>query len=280
MILIIKHMNELRNYILKNPISLSGTNKKNIIDLDSRVINNLKEFGKFEIPENIKTIYDLLIYCDEKNGVCDFHGCNNKKKLRCGRKWVLNQFCSRKCSSLWFSEKQKLDNTCKKMTSDSMKSMREKLSIIVSEKIKSGTFTPGVTNSWCYSKIEVLINDKIVKVRSSWEALFYIVNPNLLYEKIRIEYFDSVKNKKRIYLVDFCDPIEKILYEIKPTKGEKLFENKKQKAEEWCLNNGYSFVCISEEWVIQNYKKNLLQGQPQIEKISSKLEKMIKNSTK
>jgi very-short-patch-repair endonuclease len=266
----------LNRYIIKNSRSLSVLNSEKIKDFDKRVIYNIKNTGLFFIPDHIKNVYDLLIYCDPNGGKCGLVGCDNKKKLKSGRRWILNDFCSRSCSDTNFSSAQKDNNTSKRMTKDTKENMRRKLSRIVSEKIKSGVFTPGATNSWCHSKIEVLIKGKIFKVRSSWEALFFILNPNFLYENIRIEYLDTRNNKIRNYIVDFCDTEKKVLYEIKPSNKEKDSIDKRKAAEEWCEYNGYSFVYITEDWIVSNYNPDVLKLQPEANKILERIDKTIK----
>lgn len=45
--------------------------------------------------------------------------------------------------------------------------------------ILNGTFTPNVTNSWAKSRCYI----DTIPFRSSWEVLFYVLNPKLKYEK-------------------------------------------------------------------------------------------------
>ena len=64
------------------------------------------------------------------------------------------------------------------MTEESIKAAKEKLS----NTIKNGKFTPNVTNSWCHSKISIGINEtQKISVRSSWEALFLLLNKEKIY---------------------------------------------------------------------------------------------------
>jgi len=269
-------MEKLREYIEKNRTKLSGTGKKEIPDIDDRVIRNLKEIGGFKIPENILNIYDLLLYLDENGGRCSLEGCSNNKKIKSGRKWILNDFCSYECSCLSFSKKQTFDNTSKRMTKESKESMREKLSHIVRQKILDGKFTPCVTNSWARSKINVLIKGTVYKVRSSWEAFFYILNPNLIYESLRITYFDPNKGIYRNYIVDFFDPEGRKLYEIKPNSRMDFCISKKEAADKWCSENKFDFIYITEEWLKKNYDRSLIIDQPDFLKISRLIEKSLK----
>jgi hypothetical protein len=269
-------MEKINNFIKKNLRTISFANSKKIPDFDSRVINNIKEIGKIDLPENICTVYDLLLYVDGDNGKCKLEECKNSKKIKAGRKWVLNDFCSNECSSLSFSRKQKINNTSKKMTDESRKRMGSKISSLLKEKIKNGSFTPGVTNSWSRSKINVLINGNIFSVRSSWEAFFYVLNPFLVYESIRVQYFDTKSKSYRNYIVDFLDPVNRKLYEIKPKKKIESCENKEKAATDWCRKNGFIFVYITEEWIRKNYDRNLIKDQPEFSKISERIEKSLK----
>ena len=121
--------------------------------------------------------------------------------------------------------------------------------------IKEGKFTPHITNSWANSrcKLKVLGFDKLY--RSSWDAAFQILNPNCQYEKLRIEY--SVGNKTRIYIVDFIDTENKIIYEIKPNacKDNSINILKEEAALNWCKQNNYKYESINDEYFLKNAKK-------------------------
>jgi hypothetical protein len=132
---------------------------------------------------------------------------------------------------------------------------RERIKINNSIKMKnlilSGKFVPPVTNSWSFSRI--IINN--IPFRSSWEAVFYILNPTLEYEKVVIPYM--VNNIKKNYIVDFVDHIDKIIYEIKPkaTKQNAINLIKEKAALKWAKKNKYEYVCISNEYFEQNANK-------------------------
>jgi hypothetical protein len=135
---------------------------------------------------------------------------------------------------------------------ETKKQTKEKLSRILKNKIKNGEFTPQITNSWCHSRIEI----HEIPFRSCWEAAFYILNPNLEYEKIRIPYIDENGNEK-IYITDFLNHIDKKIYEIKPKSVKNTLKNilKEKAAIEWCNNNGYEYICISDEFFVENAHK-------------------------
>lgn len=62
--------------------------------------------------------------------------------------------------------------------------------------------------------------------------------------------------KNNIYIIDFVDFQNKILYEIKPD-SEKLNEKnlaKFEAAKNWAKNNGYIFEIITEKWFQDNLK--------------------------
>ena len=145
------------------------------------------------------------------------------------------------------------------------------------ERIASGAFTPPVTNSWCKSRLVVEIQGKSVPCRSSWDAAFHIVNPNFLYEDVRISYtFDG---RERNYIVDFHDSDNRILYEIKPdcNKSEPIVIAKEAAALEWCDKNGYKFEFVSESWFFENRERwsQASKQQPQGELIERRLKQFL-----
>ena len=123
------------------------------------------------------------------------------------------------------------------------------------EKIRKGEFIPNVTNSWSNSKVVCNINEKEIKFRSTWEAFFNIVNPNLIYEKIIIPYI--FKGENHNYIVDFVDYDNKQIYEVKPN-SEKIKEKniiKREYAIKWCEKNNYHYNIIDDEWFNVNFIK-------------------------
>ena len=127
---------------------------------------------------------------------------------------------------------------------------RKKLSQKMKDKILKGEFTPNIHNS--RTNWKSIVDD--MKFRSSWEATFFILNPLVEYEKIRIPYY--IENKRKIYITDFVDGENRIIYEIKPSthNDDKRFLVKRSAAESWCKNNGYSFVVISEDYFMDRWK--------------------------
>ena len=82
------------------------------------------------------------------------------------------------------------------------------------------------------------------------------------YEKLRIPYFDTSKQKIRNYIIDFIDFNNKKVYEIKPKRCIDLRENpeKIKSLEKWCFENGFQMEIISEDYFEKNQlKTSLLQ---------------------
>lgn len=132
-------------------------------------------------------------------------------------------------------------------------------SLYMKEKIKSGEFTPNITNSWTHWNFShILKNGKVIKFRSSWEYAFWIIKSKdceIEYEKTRIEY--KLNGEKKIYITDFTDEKNRVIYEIKPKSNtlSKKFSSKVKFAEEWCKRNDYTFKIISEDWFSNNIEK-------------------------
>lgn len=120
-------------------------------------------------------------------------------------------------------------------------------SILMKEKIKRGEFTPHISNSWTHWDAKVKIDGKVRKFRSSWEACFAVCNPHLKYEVIRIPY----QNNTRIYIGDFYDDVNRVLYEIKPISTYNIQINKLTDAIQYCLDNKIKFIWINENNILQ-----------------------------
>lgn len=125
---------------------------------------------------------------------------------------------------------------------------KRKKSEMMKRKILNGEFTP-VTNNrnthW-----ESSYNG--VKFRSSWECLYYSLNPNAEYEKLRIRY--SLDGNEYVYIVDFIDHEKRVVCEVKP---KSMMKDKKTQAkisalECWCDKNGYKMLIFDENYIIEN----------------------------
>jgi ribosomal protein L37AE/L43A len=147
---------------------------------------------------------------------------------------------------------------------------RKNLSCIMKNKILNGEFTPCITNSWTNWSSFVELNGETKKFRSNWEAVFWLLNKNLEYEKTRIPY--KFKNENKIYILDFTDVKNRILYEIKPN-SELYTEKVKSKfkyCSKWCNENEWEFKIISDEWFEVNAGKIDYFQHPQLKKSMKK----------
>ena len=113
---------------------------------------------------------------------------------------------------------------------------------IMKQKILNGEFTPAVRNSRTHWTAQ--LNGK--KYRSTWERNFHEKYPHLLYEYIRIPYY--FENTKHIYITDFVNINEKIVYEIKPSTlvDDAKVQAKSKAAMKWCDSNDYTFIVVTE----------------------------------
>jgi hypothetical protein len=167
------------------------------------------------------------------------------------------------------------------MTKETLESMKKKVSSKIKDKISRGEFIPNVTNSWAKSRCDVKIirhdTEYIIKTRSSWDGYFQILNPEFLYEKIVIPYYHE-KNLHN-YIVDFLDPINKILFEIKPDATYNIPKNisKYKYAKKWCRKNGYKYKIINNKWFRKNYNPSLVIGQPSEDKLLRNLRQFNEN---
>lgn len=153
------------------------------------------------------------------------------------------------------SERQLGDkNTVHRQTKDTRDRMSKNNSEKMKLKILKGEFTPPVTNSWCRSKCSIPTSD--IKFRSTWEAIFYILNDeNVEYEKLRIPYTDE-DGITKTYIVDFIDNINLIVYEVKPKQCKNKIRNilKDMALREWSKKNGYKYITIDDEYFRENAK--------------------------
>lgn len=180
------------------------------------------------------------------------HSDSTKEKLR-QKRLIYCQTEEGKAHNLKLSKDRRgSNNPSHRQTTETRERVRNLSRERMKLKIKNG-YTPPITNSWCHSKINV--ND--MSFRSTWEAVFFILNPHLKYEKIRIPYVNPETNDERTYIVDFVDEDTKTLYEIKPLATIKHTKNaaKEAAAKNWCKRHGYVFVCISNSYFEENAKK-------------------------
>lgn len=154
-------------------------------------------------------------------------------------------------------------------------SSAKKQSVTIRQKIKSGEFTPNITNSWTRWTAVIDNGADTRKFRSSWEACFWLSNQEYEYETIRVE---SIKDSNRIYVGDFYDSKERILYEIKP-KSE--YQNKKDKMDSllsYCKKNNIRFIWVNEFNIFSYIDETLFKTELQLAQLN-KLKKGISNAT-
>jgi len=236
---------EAYHYLIKNSKSiLCGKEAKN---LRKNGLNNSEilalHLRQFDINIQVSTYFQLRVKLTGDFKKCEI--CNkNQTKLKNANTLhsVFNQFCSRECEMKWRSIRQSENNTVNRIKD--RKKWVNNISIRIKKSILEGKFTPQVTNSWCHSRRKVILEDRTVNVRSSWEEKFLLKNPTFLYEKTRIPYID-VNGNERIYIVDFTDLLGNI-YEIKP--ASKIGENseKIKAAKEYANVNNVKFFLITE----------------------------------
>jgi hypothetical protein len=120
--------------------------------------------------------------------------------------------------------------------------------------ILNGSFDPQ-KNYKHYRKNIGIINGEELVFRSSWEVIFAISNPHLEYESLRIPYFKN-NGRKGIYIPDFIDNQNKIIYELKPRRNYIKQQTKMDASINWCLKNGYKFIWINEDNLLYYISEN------------------------
>lgn len=135
---------------------------------------------------------------------------------------------------------------------------RFKQSKTMKSKIRNGEFTPN-SNNWQRSvSFSIGINGEILRFRSKWEAVYYLVSLrngiHLEYEKIRIPYV--FEDNYRNYIVDFLSIQNKTIIEIRPKnrQTEKKEIAKFNAAKEWSKVNNFNFLLIDETWYKENWE--------------------------
>lgn len=184
--------------------------------------------------------------------------------------------CSDECESKIHSlNLQGVKNPNQTMTKEVKQRKNKKQSMLLKNRIKNGDFTPCVTNSWAKSRVYV----NKIPFRSSWEAIFYIINPCANFETVRIPY--KFNGEEKTYIVDF--EIDGKLFEIKPKSelmSNKNFEKFKSAKE---FSNGL-FEVITEEYFKEKLsliKVSYANIKDSIEKDSRrKIERTINQFTK
>ena len=147
---------------------------------------------------------------------------------------------------------------------DIAKSVGQQNSKILKQKILNNEFTPKITNSFTHWDAVIEIDNEIKKFRSSWEACLWFSNQHWQYETIRIPYIDN-NNKSKTYIVDFYDPINRILIEVKPLSNIKDNHYKTSAAKQYCLENNIEFLIISEDSIRDYINETIFDGQNKLQ---------------
>ncbi|ASD52079.1 endonuclease [Pseudomonas phage PspYZU05] len=177
----------------------------------------------------------ICLECGEFNAKCRGHRCKPCGSLAQGKAMTL----------LYKNNYDEMVSKCNKPYSEET---RLKHSNTVKQKILDGKFTPKSNNRRTWKR---LYKDGFA-FRSSWELKFYnycLVNDiDVEYESLRIPY--EFEGSTHIYITDFISHTEKMVYEIKPNSmmDSKALAKKKY-ASEWCKENGYEYVFITEDFL-------------------------------
>jgi hypothetical protein len=194
-----------------------------------------------------KKLYD---FCISEQKCCI---CGNAAKYR-NFKQGYDKTCSYSCA-MKLNSKQRIGNNNPYFRTpiETRKRVNREQSIRMKEKILNGEFTPCITNSWANSRVKIKLEESNIFFRSTWEAMFWLLNNKFEYEKIRIPYIKK-DGTPSIYIVDFVDKVTKTLYEIKPSVLKHKDNNvlKTNSALKWCTKNGYNYIIISEDYFIEN----------------------------
>jgi len=156
------------------------------------------------------------------------------------RKKVCSDFCQNQQKSNF----QTKNNSSHKMSTETKQKTNEKLSLTMTQKIMNGEFTPKSENYKSLGTIDFLYNGHLRKVRSLWELIYWLLYPNLQYETKRIPYYDSFKEKTRIYITDFYDPETNTIFEIKPKKYQFTLKDKGPAT----ISQGYNYVVVDDDF--------------------------------
>lgn len=149
------------------------------------------------------------------------------------------------------------------------KSASKKSSKTMRVKIAMGEFSPPITNSWTHWEAYICIDNKKIQFRSSWEACVWFCNQHLVYETIR------VKSGDKIFICDFVDEHNKIMYEIKPKNRYNVEARKMSALANWCIENGYRFKWINEHNIANYIDYNIIKTNQSAIKQYSKINKYI-----
>jgi hypothetical protein len=147
------------------------------------------------------------------------------------------------------------------------------------ERIRSGEFTPNITNSFTHWDAKILLEDgSYKKFRSSWEACFWYSNRNLKYEYMRIPYINK-NGLNKTYIADFINETDDILYEIKPKSYFIKQKHKMDSIISYCNKNNIKFIWINEYNIMDYIDIAIFEGEnyKQLEKLFKGINYVAKN---
>lgn len=224
---IIYHTCDITNTIIpitiKNNILIKHLDKNNI---------NIIEYYKKHFPEHIK-------FCAQCNKFT-WMSYDLRKTIHTYRK---GKFCNQE----HYLKYKKLHKNEYKQSIESKKKQSDTIKL----KILNNEWTPNITNSYANSRIKLQLNGINYKFRSTWEALFWLLNKDLKYEFHRIPY--TYGGISKVYITDFTDTLNYIIYEIKPISFITDQNRAKFKfAEQWCNKNEYVYKIINEKYFFKN----------------------------
>jgi hypothetical protein len=263
--------NELFKKFIKehNKFSLSQHLSQNPIDFFK--FNNFEEYS-FLLNDNYeKTRVNIYrhVYGESKCSICN--KINDRLFPGWNRGWA--KTCSDECENKLHSDRQLGDkNTSHRMSETSKNNMKIKMSNIMKDKILNNEFTPKSENYKTFGMIHFNHNNKVEKVRSLWELIYWLKNPDLQYEKVRIKYFDTIQNKERIYITDFYDIKSNTVIEIKPKKYQYTLIDKIKAIEK----SDYNFKIIDDDYFNNIKSEDLIKQIKNVVINFDKIENRIK----
>jgi hypothetical protein len=190
---------------------------------------------------------------------------NNKNLSRC---WHSDE------TKKLISDSNKLsrqDANYKVIHKENVENGRKKQSETMKKKILNGSFTPNSDNWKRSISFHINLNDKKLRFRSRWEAIFYLVKlyegDELLYETVRIPY--SYENNQLVYIIDFLSSNQIDVFEVRPKSRQTIDKEiyKFAAAKKWCEACNKNFHIIDEDWFILNKEKieKILKDNPNIQ---------------
>jgi hypothetical protein len=261
----------VKRILYKNLLDNDIKNFKNIINNNIIISWFFKmPFNKddyFLLPDNLIYIYKNYKYKSALlkkiygNNLLKFYKTYYKERVKkcviCNKEFIYDLFKLNKKCEITCSLKCYYKNFKHYVTDE----RKVKQSITMKKLILNGKFTPNVFNSNTRKNIELKTPNNIIKFRSSWEVIFYVMydnSINLKYEKLRIPY--TINKNNRIYIVDFIDEENNIVYEIKPFSKikNKINIQKNKSLKNWCINNKYNFKYI-DEFYLYRFNYNIFE---------------------